>query len=367
MKKGSYKHRRRFGLFGRIFCALPHNDHKPHILRGATLIGISVISVFLMGISFARYYFLHGTVLGQEIISSVLIDLTNETREKYGESPLLKNQKLENASLMKAEDMATYEYFSHNSPTGVTPWYWIKKAEYDFLYAGENLAIDFTESKDVEDAWMKSPTHKANILNNKFKEIGISTKEGMIDGHNTIYVVQMFGTPKSGLDLKDTPKEAIVDSTIQETNNSNVVASSVETSTTSSSTKINGEVAGTNIENNPIKQAETKEEYVTIASKDNMIVVADRQAVENGDGIEAAKNDFSGEVVVKYSNFWQKLLYNFWYDLNIIYKIFVGAIMFALFLLFFVEFRKHHWRHMIYGFITIILLLVLLYLNQNLW
>lgn len=144
--------RHKLGFIGTIFFSMERNNHRPHLLRGKVLFILSFIAVFLMGVSFARYHFLHQTVLGQEVVASVLIDLTNETRQAYGETPLVRNQKLENASAMKAEDMATYQYFAHNSPTGITPWFWIKKAGYDFLYAGENLAIDFTQSKDVEDA-----------------------------------------------------------------------------------------------------------------------------------------------------------------------------------------------------------------------
>jgi hypothetical protein len=44
---------------------------------------------------------------------------------------------------------------------------------------------------------MKSPTHKANILNGKFTEIGVATAEGTHKGHKTTYVVQMFGTPSN--------------------------------------------------------------------------------------------------------------------------------------------------------------------------
>ena len=61
---------------------------------------------------------------------------------------------------MKAQDMATLGYFAHVSPDGKTPWYWIEKVGYDYQYAGENLAINFSDSKDVTNAWMASPLHK---------------------------------------------------------------------------------------------------------------------------------------------------------------------------------------------------------------
>lgn len=384
MKK-RIKHNHRFGVLGHIFCSGEHNNHKPHMLRGTVLTVISLIAVFLMGMSFARYYFLHETVMGQEVVASVLIDLTNQTRIAYGETPLVRNQKLENAAAMKAEDMATYQYFAHNSPSGVTPWFWIKKAGYDFLYAGENLAIDFTQSKDVEEAWMKSPTHKANLLNSKFKEIGISTREGMFNGHNTIYVVQMFGSPKDKKDIENntptqtTPTPNPTPAPTGESPNGEIAGVIVKvdnrnaTPTLDSKADTNGgrnsEVAGTATAGaTHIVNPDAQPEYITLASDENMIVVADREAVENSTNTNILISNFNNEEeYIKYSNFWQKLIYNFWFDLNYIYKGLVTIIMIALAFFFFTEFRKHHWLHMFYGVLTIVLLLFLLYINQSLW
>lgn len=383
-------HNHELGLLEQIFCPLEHNNHSPHLLRGMTLLIISLVAVFSLGVSFARHYFLRETVLGQEIVSSVLIDLANETRLKYGETPLIRNKALETAASLKAEDMATYEYFAHNSPTGVTPWYWLKEAGYDFLYAGENLAVDFTQSKDVNDAWLKSPTHKANIISSKFKEIGISVKEGRIDGHNTVYVVQMFGTQK---DKKVTPyyiAEEVVSPHIS-------LESEEETPF-----KEEGEVAGIEVETlkqedieesiksallktskdkSPLAVAITKagaavyeseevesDAYITLLEEDGTIFVIDKGALEDGKTIEELMDEFSdsGVKIVKYASFWQKLIYNFWYGLNTAYKIIMAIISAALVFLFMVEFKRKHWLHMLYGLLTIALLLLLLYLNQHL-
>lgn len=91
--------------------------------------------------------------------------------------------------------MAEKSYFAHTSSDGVTPWHWFQEVDYPYLYAGENLAIHFTDSEDVIDAWMNSPTHRANILNTRFTEMGIATAQGSYQGRATIFVVQLFGTP----------------------------------------------------------------------------------------------------------------------------------------------------------------------------
>jgi len=46
-------------------------------------------------------------------------------------------------------------------------------------------------------AWMNSPTHRENIVNPTYKDIGVGIASGDYEGHQTIIVVQMFGNPVS--------------------------------------------------------------------------------------------------------------------------------------------------------------------------
>ncbi len=131
------------------------------------------------------------------VISAVLVDLANEDRAKQELHGLRINPKLVAAAQAKANDMATKGYFAHETPEGHNSWYWFEKVGYDYAYAGENLAVDFSESNDVEVAWMKSASHRANILNENYTEIGIATAEGMYKGHPTVFAVQMFGRPSA--------------------------------------------------------------------------------------------------------------------------------------------------------------------------
>ena len=98
--------------------------------------------------------------------------------------------------------MAQKEYFSHTSPEGKTPWYWFRKNGYSYIYAGENLAIHFFDSKDLVQAWLDSPSHRANILNKNFSNIGVGISKGLYEGKETIFIVQLFGKQKSVLTLK---------------------------------------------------------------------------------------------------------------------------------------------------------------------
>ena len=127
------------------------------------------------------------------ILPSVLVDLTNNDRSENNVSALKVNPLLELAAQLKAQDMATKGYFEHTSPEGLTPWFWLQKVGYRWSGAGENLAVNFSDSSDIENAWMNSSGHRANILDNRFSEIGIATAKGIYKGQEAIFVVQFFG------------------------------------------------------------------------------------------------------------------------------------------------------------------------------
>lgn len=129
------------------------------------------------------------------IYAAVLVNLTNQNRAAANISELKVNLLLEKAAQMKADDMASKGYFAHNTPDGKTPWYWFRQAGYEYVYAGENLAVNFEDSEDVETAWMNSPGHFLNIMNPKFTEIGIATSTSIYKGREAVFVVQMFGAP----------------------------------------------------------------------------------------------------------------------------------------------------------------------------
>ena len=130
------------------------------------------------------------------IYASVLVNLTNKDRVLANVNELTVSPLLEKAAQMKANDMAKRSYFAHNTPEGKTPWYWFGEAGYKYKYAGENLAVNFTDSEEVITAWKNSRGHFLNIINPKYTEVGIATSTGVYKGREAVFVVQMFGTPK---------------------------------------------------------------------------------------------------------------------------------------------------------------------------
>ncbi len=145
------------------------------------------------------------------VVGSVMTELTNEERTANSLQTLTVSSKLNQAAQMKAADMAANGYFAHTSPEGKTPWYWLDQVGYNYDYAGENLAINFSDSKDVVEAWMNSPTHEANIVKGSYTEIGTGVAEGIYQGRKTIFVAQVYAHPiVSSADASNLnkPKEA---------------------------------------------------------------------------------------------------------------------------------------------------------------
>lgn len=167
------------------------------LLGGASISALTIVIVLMFGAGAAVPHYAMRFPQVASVISSVIVDLTNGDRMAHDLSALKVNPVLVAAAQAKADHMAALGYFAHTAPDGTDPWHWFDKAGYEYEYAGENLAIDFSDSAGVERAWMNSPTHRENILNAHFTEIGIATAIGMYQGRMTTFVVQAFASPKT--------------------------------------------------------------------------------------------------------------------------------------------------------------------------
>jgi hypothetical protein len=179
----------------KYFIPHEHNDHRPHILRARATIVLLSIALLIEAGFLAQVFFFSQSGLFATILRNVLIDITNNSRQSENLISLTENPLLGIAATMKAQDMAEKGYFAHTSPEGIDPWHWIEKVGYQYRYAGENLAVNFSESGDVVKAWLNSPAHRRNIFDRRFTEIGIGTATGTYDGRATVFIVQIFGTP----------------------------------------------------------------------------------------------------------------------------------------------------------------------------
>lgn len=176
---------------------LPHKDthKKAHLISWEGLLIYILFFIFLQ-VGFSILSYAKPGVLGisGNIDQKRIIELTNQERKKAGVDPVNENSALGKAATLKARNMFEENYWAHFAPSGKSPWDFILGSGYKFTFAGENLAKNFSTSEDVVKAWMASPTHRDNLLNSKYKDIGIAVEEGILNGQKTILVVQEFGS-----------------------------------------------------------------------------------------------------------------------------------------------------------------------------
>ncbi len=129
-----------------------------------------------------------------------LINLINKERKERGFLPLQMVTVLNNSAEAKNNDMVAYQYFAHESPKDNEKnfSYFITRQKYDFVRVSENLAMgDFQNAQEVVDAWMKSPTHRSNILYQHYSETGIAVQQATLFGKKVLLITQHFGIPRS--------------------------------------------------------------------------------------------------------------------------------------------------------------------------
>lgn len=195
-----------FKKFSHYFIPQPANNHRALLLHPSFL--ALFIAIYLLNQSFIKSFTIaRPGVLGysSEITVSKVLDQTNSQRLKLGLKSLTFNSTLSKSAELKANDMFANNYWAHTSPQGKSPWDFFNTAGYEYSLAGENLAKDFYDTEGLMKAWMNSPTHRANIVNPKYQEIGLSVVSGILGGVKTTLVVQHFGTPRNGVVLASTP------------------------------------------------------------------------------------------------------------------------------------------------------------------
>ncbi len=180
-----------------IFIPCGNNKYRPKLLNGNFLIYYGLILLLLKLIVIPFLFYFPQTGFFADLTKNGLFEFSNSARRSLGLSILSENPTLNTAAYLKAKDMMEKDYFAHYSPEGITPWYWLDISGYGYRTAGENLAIGFLESEQVHSAWMKSLSHKKNILNPNFQEMGIAVLKDNFQGKETTLVVQFFGTQKT--------------------------------------------------------------------------------------------------------------------------------------------------------------------------
>ncbi|MBU6323524.1 MAG: hypothetical protein KGI41_00705 [Patescibacteria group bacterium] len=169
--------------------------------------------LFAAMLALASYYFLSPVIVvktpagalsgtsSAAVLPAALAALTNADRAASGLGVLAESALLTKAAQMKADDMAARGYFSHTTPEGKSPLSFLDAVGYRYQNVGENLGLNYASSAAVEEGWMNSPEHRANILLPQFTEIGVGYATGTYEGYPATFTVELLATPLPPLPL----------------------------------------------------------------------------------------------------------------------------------------------------------------------
>jgi len=130
-------------------------------------------------------------------VEDEIFTATNNERVKAGLQPLKRNSTADGYARSKSLEMLNLNYFDHKSPTNGYISDIAKRDGWNYSRIGENIytmtgsSASSASGTAINDSWMSSPGHRANILNKDYTDIGI----GVTYRNNTLYATQTFYTP----------------------------------------------------------------------------------------------------------------------------------------------------------------------------
>lgn len=143
---------------------------------------------------------------------SGIVAATNIQRQESGLPVLIASAKLNEAADRKVGEMFQKQYFAHVSPDGRQASDLASSSGYEYIAIGENLALgNFENDGALVRAWMDSPGHRENILNKKFRDLGVAAARGVYEGKTTWLAVQIFGLSASACGAPDSDSKTRID------------------------------------------------------------------------------------------------------------------------------------------------------------
>jgi uncharacterized protein YkwD len=160
----------------------------------------------LMALALSSGALAANAVVGRESGATVharVVELVNAARShgrrcgsaRFAAAPPLSiSRQLDDAAAAHARDMARKKFFDHRGADGSQPKDRVIRAGYQSRLTGENIAFGPESAEEVVAGWLASPGHCANIMDSRFRHIGVGLATGR--GRGRIYWVQDFGAPR---------------------------------------------------------------------------------------------------------------------------------------------------------------------------
>lgn len=173
-----------------------HRKNKPYLKTYWPY--IPLLMIVIVGLAINSLWANTATLgTSRDYSHASLLKATNDNRAVAKQAPLTIDPKLTAAAQAKANDLVARDYWAHNSPSGKTPWAFISETGYQYQLAGENLAYGFNSADDAVVGWMNSDSHRANIMNDKYTNVGFgvaSSPNYQGQGEQTVIVAE-YGRP----------------------------------------------------------------------------------------------------------------------------------------------------------------------------
>ena len=118
-----------------------------------------------------------------QVNKAVLLELVNKVRKNgckcgdtwYPSAPAVTwNNQLEAAAAGHSKNMHQKKFFSHKGTDGSDGGDRIARTGYRWTAYGENIANGYLSEREVILGWLASPGHCRNIMNRKYKEMGVA-------------------------------------------------------------------------------------------------------------------------------------------------------------------------------------------------
>ena len=128
---------------------------------------LTVLIITTASVAFAQSKWKDTSQVSENFAREVL-ELVNEERAKEHLKPLKLSSSLNHYAQVRAKEIT--KKFSHTRPSGYSCFTVIPEP---YRTVGENIAAGQRSAEEVVQAWMDSPSHRENIMNPKFKELGM--------------------------------------------------------------------------------------------------------------------------------------------------------------------------------------------------
>lgn len=140
------------------------------------------------------------TASSSSVQARTITCLVNWARAREGLGKLVPRRSLQRAAAMKGRIVAECGQLSH-TPCGSDASAEVRAAGYRFTRFGENLFAGpwgKVGPRAVVTAWIRSPSHRANLLDPDYRELGVASAPapGLLGSGRSILWTAAFATPR---------------------------------------------------------------------------------------------------------------------------------------------------------------------------